>query len=103
SATGRQTIRWSICHGIRWSTSPKCSLDGVDPRQVAEMFKVLRDYVSPLRQYIITINQNHLDEIVPYLTTDEYNTIITNNICHELHDDSPAGKLLGIQLDMQYD
>ncbi|HEV7378786.1 MAG TPA: DUF2326 domain-containing protein, partial [Dyadobacter sp.] len=73
-------------------------LDGVDPRQVAEMFRCLRDYIGDSRQYILTINQNHLDEIVPYLTKEEYDLIVAANVCHELHDGSPSGKLLGIQV-----
>jgi len=79
-------------------------LDGIDPRQVAALFRVLRDYILPTRkQYILTINQNHLDDIKPYLTPEEYSSIIDENICHILEDDSPAGKLLGIQVDMEYD
>ena len=36
SATGRQTFRWSICHGIRWSTSPKYPLLGTDNLYLSE-------------------------------------------------------------------
>lgn len=79
-------------------------LDGIDPRQVAELFKVLRDYIEPTdKQYILTINQNHLDEMKLHLTDQEYNNIVTDNICHILEDDSPESKLLGIQVDMAYD
>ncbi|WP_460692245.1 DUF2326 domain-containing protein [Mucilaginibacter puniceus] len=79
-------------------------LDGIDPRQVAELFKVLKDLILPTRkQYILTINQNQLEEVKPYLTADEYRTIIEDNICHVLQDDSPEHKLLGIQVDMEYD
>jgi len=79
-------------------------LDGIDPRQVAALFRVLNDYIVPTRkQYILTINQNHLDDIKPYLTPEEFKSIIDDNICHVLEDDSPAGKLLGIQVDMEYD
>lgn len=79
-------------------------LDGIDPRQVAVLFKVLRDYILPTnKQYILTINQNHIDDIKPYLSEEEFNDIISNNICHILEDDSPQSKLLGIQVDMEYE
>lgn len=79
-------------------------LDGIDPRQVAELFKTLRDYILPgNKQYILTINQNHLDEMKQYLSEDDYKSVVLDNICHELEDDSASGKLLGVQVDMTYD
>jgi uncharacterized protein YydD (DUF2326 family) len=79
-------------------------LDGIDPRQIAEIFKVLQDYIrNSNKQYIITINQNQIEEIKQILSPNEFDEIIMANICHELKDDSPASKLLGIQVDMDYD
>lgn len=78
-------------------------LDGIDPRQVAELFKTLKAYVPTAnKQYILSINQNHLDEIKQHLTPEEFKEIVLDNICHELEDDSPSSKLLGIQVDMAY-
>ncbi|OJV54275.1 MAG: hypothetical protein BGO31_13070 [Bacteroidetes bacterium 43-16] len=79
-------------------------IDGIDPRQVAVLFQVLQEYIVPSgRQYILTVNQNHLDDVRPYLTPEEYQSIILDNVCHNLEDDSPESKLLGIQVDMKYD
>ncbi len=54
------------------------------------------------KQYILSLNQNQLDEVKKYLTETEYQTIIEQNICLELKDDSPEDKLLGLQVDMDY-
>ncbi|GGH58418.1 uncharacterized protein YydD (DUF2326 family) [Filimonas zeae] len=79
-------------------------LDAVDPRQLAELFRVLRDYIlSSNKQYILTINENHLAEIRPYLDQEEFTSIIEDNICHLLEDRAPESKLLGIQIDMDYE
>jgi len=48
------------------------------------------------------LNQNQLDEVKKYLTEREYQTIIQQNICLELKDELPEDKLLGIQVDMDY-
>lgn len=75
-----------------------------DPRQVAESFKLLDEYIkSSGKQYNLTLNQNQLDEIKRYLSVEEYQNIISNNICLELKDEKPEDKLLGIQVNMKYD
>lgn len=79
-------------------------LDGVDPRQSAELFRILKEYIlTNNKQYILTVNQNQLDEIKQHLEPDEYTFIIDKNITHHLKDDSPSNKLLGIQVDMTYE
>jgi len=79
-------------------------LDGIDPRQIAELFKVLNEVIeSNEKQYILTLNQNQLDAASQYLTTDEYSEIMEDNICLTLKDNSPEEKLLGIQVDMKYE
>jgi hypothetical protein len=35
-----------------------------------------------------------------YLSEEEYKTIVQDNICLELKDESPKDKLLGVQIDM---
>lgn len=79
-------------------------LDGVDPRQSAELFRILKEYIlTNNKQYIFTVNQNQLDEIKQHLEPDEYTFIIDKNITHHLKDDRPSNKLLGIQVDMTYE
>jgi len=75
-----------------------------DPRQLAELFLILSEYIKQSsKQYILTLNQNQLDEVKKHLTDDQYKSIILDNICLELKDELPEEKLLGIQVNMQYD
>jgi len=80
-------------------------LDGIDPRQVHELFLILNDYIKKkYKQYILSVNQNQLDEIKKYFKSQsQYKTIIEDNIILNLKDDSSEEKLLGIQVDMDYD
>ena len=78
-------------------------LSDTDPRQIAELFKILNEFIQASgKQYILSLNQNQLDEVKKYLTEIEYQTIIQQNICLELKDELPEDKLLGIQVDMDY-
>lgn len=78
-------------------------LSDTDPRQIAELFKILNEFIQVSgKQYILSLNQNQLDEVKRYLTDDEYQTIIQKNICLELKDELPEDKLLGIQVDLDY-
>lgn len=78
-------------------------LSDTDPRQIAELFKILNEYIQVSgKQYNLSLNQNQLDEVKKYLTEIEYQTIIHENICLELKDELPTDKLLGIQVDLDY-
>ena len=79
-------------------------LDGIDPRQIATLFKIANEYITANnKQYIITMNQNHIDELRVQLSDNEFDTIVSPNICHIIGDDKPENKLLGIQVDMKYE
>jgi len=92
------------CHNVDFLFHDSRLLSDTDPRQIAELFKVLNDYIKVSgKQYNLTLNQNQLNEVKQYLSEDEYKTIITDNICLELKDEKPEDKLLGIQVDMKYD
>ncbi len=79
-------------------------LDGIAPRQKYELFLILNEYIkSNFKQYILTVNYNQLEEIKPFFSELDYENIISNNIILELKDNSPEDKLLGIQLDIDYD
>lgn len=80
-------------------------LDAIDPRQIHELFLILREYLVPQsKQYIITVNENQLKAIKPYFTSDNsYAEIIEDNIVLKLKDNAPEEKLLGVQVDMDYD
>lgn len=79
-------------------------LDGIDPRQIATLFRVCNQHITANgKQYIITLNQNHIDELKEQMSDEEFKNIILSNICHTIGDDKPENKLLGIQVDMKYD
>lgn len=92
------------CHNVNFLFHDSRLLSDTDPRQIAELFRVLNDYIKVSgKQYNLTLNQNQLNEVKKYLSDEEYKTIILDNICLELKDETPEDKLLGIQLDMKYD
>ncbi|MDR2245682.1 MAG: DUF2326 domain-containing protein [Treponema sp.] len=75
--------------------------DGIDDRQKTAMFTILRDvFLNSKKQYIATINQNQLTEIMANLSADDYKTIIEDNIVLTLTDDDDSEKLLGIKVDI---
>jgi uncharacterized protein YydD (DUF2326 family) len=74
----------------------------IDTRQVATLFKVAHENtIENDLQYIISVNQNTLSSIEDEL--EEYKMIIEDNIVLELTDESNDSKLLGMQIDLDYD
>ncbi len=79
-------------------------LSEMDPRQRAGVFRVAyEECLNNGFQYIISINEDLLDSIQPYFSQEEFSTILGNNIVLELTDRSSETKLLGIQVDMDYE
>jgi uncharacterized protein YydD (DUF2326 family) len=79
-------------------------LSEIDTRQVATLFKVAyENTVKNDLQYIISVNQNTLTSLEAELEQDEFNSIINDNIVLELTDESNDSKLLGMQVDLDYD
>jgi uncharacterized protein YydD (DUF2326 family) len=90
-------------HKINFVFHDSRLLDGVDSRKTAELFKILDERIKKeKKQYILSLNQNQLDEIQKYLSPTEFKNIVTDNVCLELKDDSAESKLLGIQVNMDY-
>jgi uncharacterized protein YydD (DUF2326 family) len=92
-----------FAHKVNFLFHDSRLLSDTDPRQIAELFKILNELILISgKQYILTLNQNQVDEVKKYLTDNEYQEIIYQNICLELKDELPQDKLLGIQTDMDY-
>nr|WP_315170476.1 DUF2326 domain-containing protein [uncultured Flavobacterium sp.] len=76
----------------------------MDTRQVKTMFEVahneckLNDF-----QYIISLNQNVIDSLKNEMTSEEHKELVTDKIKLTLSDKSPEEKLLGIQIDLNYE
>lgn len=78
-------------------------LSDMDPRQISTLLKL--SYETSLKnnlQYILSINENMLESAKEYLTQEEYNNVINSNIL-ELTDKNEKSKLLGIQIDLNYE
>jgi uncharacterized protein YydD (DUF2326 family) len=76
----------------------------MDVRQRAKVFTLADRVVGNLgAQYIATLNPDFISGMSAEFTQEEFERLIVGNTVLELRDDSPAGKLLGIQVDMHYD
>ncbi|KAB8043334.1 DUF2326 domain-containing protein [Janthinobacterium aquaticum] len=76
----------------------------MDVRQRAQVFTLADRVVGNLgAQYIATLNPDFISGMSDEFTSDEYQRLIVDNTVLELRDDSPSGKLLGIQVDMHYE
>ncbi len=76
----------------------------MDPRQRETLFRLAySNTVGKGLQYIASVNQDQLDSFREHLSDDEYKKLVGDNIALELTDESPETKLLGIEIDMDYD
>jgi uncharacterized protein YydD (DUF2326 family) len=79
-------------------------LSETDTRQVATMFRTAYENTTTNGfQYILSANQNILDALKEEMTEEEYQKIIVDTEILELNDKSVEGKLLGIQVDLDYE
>ncbi len=89
-------------HKINFIFHDSRLFDGTDERQKAEMFKTVYEmFTDTDKQYIATVNQNQLNEIIKHITDEErYDNFITQNTILTLTDESPSDKLLGVKIDL---
>jgi uncharacterized protein YydD (DUF2326 family) len=76
----------------------------MDVRQRAKLFKLADEVTTSLGcQYIATLNPDFVTSMEGEFTVEEFKRLFADNVVLTLKDDSPASKLLGIQVDMHYD
>jgi uncharacterized protein YydD (DUF2326 family) len=76
----------------------------MDPRQQAAIFRIAyEETLKSGQQYIISANENQLEGINDKFNENEYFEIIEKNIVLDLTDKSAETKLLGIQVDLNYE
>jgi uncharacterized protein YydD (DUF2326 family) len=76
----------------------------MDVRQRAELFKLADEVTTSLGcQYIATLNPDFITSMEGEFSSEEFQRLFADNVVLTLKDDSPAGKLLGIQVNMHYD
>lgn len=92
-------------HNINFLFHDSRLLEGIDPRQKHELFLVLQNFIEESdKQYILTANYNQLEEIKPlFKSEDDYKRFVDDNTILELKDSHSSDKLLGIQVDMDYE
>lgn len=92
-------------HNINFLFHDSRLLEGIDPRQKYELFLVLQNFIEESdKQYILTANYNQLEEIKPlFESEDDYKQFVDKNTILELKDSHSSDKLLGIQVDMDYE
>ncbi|MDP8240403.1 MAG: DUF2326 domain-containing protein [Candidatus Hatepunaea meridiana] len=75
----------------------------MDSRQAAKALRIAYEVSKNNdQQYIATVNQDQIDSIRSKFREDEFKNIIEDSIILELTDEGSEGKLLGIQVDMDY-
>lgn len=75
----------------------------IDPRQRAILLQLAHKLTKAYgNQYIATINEDQLTSLKDVLAEEEFEEIF-GTVRLELKDDSPESKLLGVQIDMQYE
>lgn len=94
-------LKNQLNHTVKFIFHDSRITDGMDTRQLATLFKIA--HAEQGFQYIISLNQDRLDNLRNELTDEEYEEIINQNIILELSDNSDADKLLGIQIDLNYE
>ncbi|HAF27686.1 MAG TPA: hypothetical protein DCG75_01440 [Bacteroidales bacterium] len=76
----------------------------MDPRQIKTMFEIANEECSTNNfQYIISLNQSVIDGLKAEMEAEQHKKLILDNIKLTLSDKSPEEKLLGIQVDLDYD
>jgi uncharacterized protein YydD (DUF2326 family) len=75
----------------------------IDPRQRTEIFRIAAEFASTAdTQYIATLNEDQTETMKQWFTEQEFKQIISDNVVLALTDESPSEKLLGIDVDLDY-
>jgi uncharacterized protein YydD (DUF2326 family) len=91
-------------HNLKFLFHDGRILDGMDSRQVSTLFKYAYKKSNETKlQYIISANEDSLESIREYFTEVDYINIIEKSKILELTDKSDESKLLGLQVDMDYE
>lgn len=94
----------SYNHSIKFLMHDNRLYPGIDPRQRAEVFRIADSLCRENDcQYIASLNEDNLSSMQSELAPEEYQDLLTSATILNLTDDSQEGKLLGVNVDMDYD
>lgn len=91
-------------HNVKFIFHDSRLLSEIDSRQVATLFQVA--YTNSTNddcQYIISSNQNVLNQVRNEMPEEEFQKVIIDSIILELTDESDESRLLGMKIDLDYD
>ena len=76
----------------------------MDPRQRATLFRLATAYMKENNfQYIATVNQDQMEPLKEYYSKEEYKKVIEDNVVLRLTDESTESRLLGVQVNLDYE
>jgi uncharacterized protein YydD (DUF2326 family) len=85
-----------VCHDSRLFAD-------IDPRQRAKIFQIARDLSEEHQfQYIATLNEDQIEAVRNLMSPEEFEATFSKTTVLELTDESAADKLLGIDVDIDY-
>jgi len=91
-------------HNIKFLFHDSKITGDIDTRQVKTMFEVANNECKLENfQYIISLNQSVIDGLKLEMSEEQHKELVLDNIKLTLSDKSPEEKLLGIQVDLDYD
>jgi uncharacterized protein YydD (DUF2326 family) len=91
-------------HNIKFIFHDSRITDGMDTRQQATLLRIAQKETKENSfQYILSLNENVLQGLESEFSDEEFESIITENIILKLSDKSDEEKLLGIQVDLNYE
>lgn len=91
-------------HNVEFIVHDSRLLSDMDPRQRTTVFKLAYENTKDCNfQYIISANEDSLESVKQIMTANEYESVIENNIILNLTDESDKTKLLGIEVDLDYE
>ena len=97
-------LRGQHNHNVKFLFHDSRLLSEIDSHQLSTLFRIAYRNTTDLSlQYIISSNQNILDGLKYEMDVEEYSQIIEENIKLKLTDESDVSKLLGMQIDLDYE
>ncbi|MBD8115013.1 DUF2326 domain-containing protein [Priestia megaterium] len=91
-------------HNVKFLFHDSRLFSNMDPRQRYTLFKLAFNKTAEHNyQYIASVNEDTLLSFKDLMSEEEYEQIIEDNIILKLTDESEKSKLLGVQIDMDYE
>lgn len=91
-------------HNVKFIFHDSRLFSNMDPRQRYTLFKLAyKKSQEQDLQYIASVNEDTIESFKDLMSEEEYKEIVTDNIILTLTDESESSKLLGVQVDMDYE